>query len=199
MYLQINKKKYDTDIAKIGFVLALMNDGDAATWKEQVLDQAADEAAAIGATELNLGTYAAFKKALQESFQPYDAPRDALAQMKQLRMKQSDSIDGHIAKFKMLLVASKIRTKSSVVVDLFRESLFVALQSRLLTLKVPPKTLDEWYTKARNLDNAWKRMRTITQRTFEVKRGQGSSGRKFTFPKRRDPNAMDIDAMSVEK
>ena len=135
-----------------------MNDEDAATWKEQVLDQAADDAVAVGATELNLGMYTAFEKALQESFQAYDAPGDALEQMKQLRMKQSDSIDDHIAKFKMLVVASKIGTESSVVVDLFRESLFVALQSRLLTLEVPPKTLDKWYTKARNLDNAWKRM-----------------------------------------
>ena len=57
IYLQINKKKYDTNLAKIGFVLALMNEGDAATWKEQVLDQAADEATALGATDLNLGTY----------------------------------------------------------------------------------------------------------------------------------------------
>ena len=42
-------------------------------------------------------------------------------------------------------------------------------------------------------------MRTITRRTFEVKGGQGSNGKRFTFRKRRDPNAMDIDAMSVEK
>ena len=61
--------------------------------------------------------------------------------------------------------------------------------------------LDKWYTKARNLDNAWKRMQTITQRNFEMKKGMGmgNSGRKYTLPKRRDPNAMDIDAMSVEK
>ena len=55
IYLQINKKKYDTDIAKIGFVLALMNDGDAATWKEQVLDQATEDAMVTGG-DLNLGT-----------------------------------------------------------------------------------------------------------------------------------------------
>ena len=119
--------------------------------------------------------------------------------MKQLRMKPSDSIDDHIAKFKMLVVASKIGTESSVVTDLFRESLFVALQSRLLTMEARPKTLDEWYTKSRNLDNAWKKTKMITQRTYEVKGGQGSNGRRFTFPKRRDPNAMDIDTMSTEK
>ena len=84
IYLQINKKKYDTDLAKIGFVLALMNNGDAATWKEQVLDQATEDAAVAGG-DLNLGRYTAFDKALQETFQPFDAPGDALEQMKQLR------------------------------------------------------------------------------------------------------------------
>ena len=168
------------DIAKIGVVLALMNDGDAATWKEQVLDQATEDTMTAGG-DLNLGTYAAFEKALQETFQPFDAPGDTLEQMKNLRMKQTNSIDDHIAKFKMLVVASKIGTDSPVVIDLFCESLFIALQSRLLTLEVPPKTLDEWYTKVRNLDNTWKRMWTITRRTFE--KGQGSSGRKFTLLK----------------
>ena len=182
IYLQINKKKYDTDLTKIGFVLALMNDKDSATWKEQVLDQATEDAAVAGG-DLNLGTYAAFEKALQETFQLFDAPGDVLEQMKNLRMKQTDSIDDHIAKFKMLVVASKIGTHSPVIIDLFRESLFVALQSRLLTLEVPPKMLDEWYSKARNLDNAWKGMRTITRRTFETKKGQGNGGRKFTLQK----------------
>ena len=35
LYLTINDKVYDTNLKKIGFVLALMNDGDAASWKEQ--------------------------------------------------------------------------------------------------------------------------------------------------------------------
>ena len=119
IYLQINKKKYDTDIAKIGFVLALMNDGDVATWKEQVLDQATKVALVTPGAELDLGMYNAFEKALKETFQPFDTPGDALEQMKNLRMKQMDSIDDHIAKFKMLVVASKIGTDSLVVIDLF--------------------------------------------------------------------------------
>ena len=103
----MNKKKYDTDLAKIAFVLALMNDGDAAAWKEQLIDNAAAEADA-NKTEFDLGTWKNFEKALQETFEPYDAPGDALEKMKELRMKPSDSIDDHIAQFKMLVQASKI-------------------------------------------------------------------------------------------
>ena len=38
LYLTINNKVYDTNLKKIGFVLALMNDGDTASWKEQFVE-----------------------------------------------------------------------------------------------------------------------------------------------------------------
>ena len=196
LYLQVNKKKYDNDLAKIAFVLALMNDGDAAAWKEQLIDDAATVADANN-TEFSLGTWKEFEQDLKETFKPYDVPGDTLEKMKELRMKHGDSIDDHIAQFKMLVQASKIGPDSPTVIDLF-DSLFVAFQNRLLTLEEPPTTLDKWYTKARTLDNAWKHMQKVTRHMNETKRG-GTSGRWFTFPKQKDTNAMDIDAMFMEK
>ena len=38
LYIMINKKMYDDNIKKIGFFLSFMNEGDAASWKEQLLD-----------------------------------------------------------------------------------------------------------------------------------------------------------------
>src|SRR6202522_4878366 len=40
LYLMINKKIYDDDLKKIGFFLSFMNEGDAASWKEQLLEDA---------------------------------------------------------------------------------------------------------------------------------------------------------------
>ena len=40
LYMIINDKVYDSDTKKIGFILALMNDGDAASWKEQFIEEA---------------------------------------------------------------------------------------------------------------------------------------------------------------
>ena len=197
MYLQINKKKYDNNLAKIGFVLALMNDRDAATWKEQLLNEAMERALAANA-KIDLGTYDAFEMACKETFELHNVPGDALEQMKALRMKTNDSIDDHFEKFKMLVTALKIGTTSPTIIDLFYESIFVAFQSRLLTLEKPPTTLNEWYTRAHNLDNALKKMQKVTQRNFKTKKGTGTSGRKFTLPKCRDPNTMDIDALSME-
>jgi hypothetical protein len=36
----INKKIYKDDLKKIGFFLSFMNEGDAASWKEQLLEDA---------------------------------------------------------------------------------------------------------------------------------------------------------------
>ena len=71
IYLQINRRKYDTELAKIEFVLALMDEEYTVTWKELLLDQT---------------TYANFEKALQESFEPYAVDEDALAPMEQMKM-----------------------------------------------------------------------------------------------------------------
>src|ERR1700678_4568433 len=78
LYLMINKKIYDDDLKKIGFFLSFMNEGDAASWKEQLLEDALATAQANN-TELNLGSFAQFKHDLQEAFAPYDSPGDSVA------------------------------------------------------------------------------------------------------------------------
>src|SRR6202522_4105384 len=90
LYLMINKKIYDNDIKKIEFFLLFMNKGDAASWKEQLLEDAMAIAQANN-TELNLGLFAQFKHDLQEAFVPYNSPGDALEKMKILWMKKDDS------------------------------------------------------------------------------------------------------------
>src|SRR5271168_3230287 len=127
LYLMINKKIYDDDLKKIGFFLSFMNEGDAASWKEQLLEDALATAQANN-TELNLGSFAQFKHDLQEAFAPYDSPGDALEKMKTLRMKKEDSIDEHIAKFRMMVSESKLDKSSPVIIDLFRETLSMPLQ-----------------------------------------------------------------------
>src|ERR1700678_3842770 len=69
LYLMINKKIYDDDLKKIGFFLSFMNEGDAASWKEQLLEDALATAQANN-TELKLGSFAQFKHELQEAFHP---------------------------------------------------------------------------------------------------------------------------------
>jgi hypothetical protein len=40
LYLYVNSEIYNTDVKKIAFTLSFMNEGDAASWKEQLLEEA---------------------------------------------------------------------------------------------------------------------------------------------------------------
>jgi len=65
-----------------------------------------------------------------------------------------------------------------------------------------PKLLKEWYEWASRLDNNYKRMQCILGQTTPRKSGKKdekkTKGRKWNFSKK-DPNAMDMDVMMVEK
>jgi len=202
LYLAINSPIYTTDTKKIGFVLSLMTDRDAASWKDQFVEEHIITSAAAN-TALNLGTFVAFKHDLQEAFAQFDAPGDALEKMKTLRMKGDDSVDDHVAKFKMMVAGSKIEKDSPVLIDLFRETLPIPLQRRILTLEKPPTELEKWYEWTIKLHHQWKRMQRITERSVKTttqKKPNNGGSRKFYFSKQnRDPNAMDVDALTTEE
>ena len=70
--------------------------------------------------------------------------------------------------------------------------------------KNPPKTLKEWYDWASKLENNWRKTQRILGRSREnLEKNNG--GKKKEEPRRRfnfirkDPNAMDVDALNVEK
>jgi hypothetical protein len=64
-----------------------------------------------------------FKKHFIKAFSMFDSVRDALNKLWALRMRKNDSIDEHIAKFKMLAVESKIDMTNSLTIELFKETL----------------------------------------------------------------------------
>ena len=80
----------------------------------------------IALPTFNLGTWAQFKKDLNDAFKPYDAPGDAQEEMKLIKMG-NNTIEEHIAKFKMLVTTSDLNDKSPAVVDYFRDSLSILL------------------------------------------------------------------------
>ena len=201
LYLHVNDKVYDNNTKKISFALSFMNDGDAAaSWKEQLLEDA------LGKSIFTLGTRAAFKKDLKEAFQPYDAPRDALEEMKTLQMG-SNSIEEHNTHFKMIVTRSGLNSMSPAVIDYYQETLSIPLQRRILSLENLPKTLQEWYDWAAKLDNNWRKMQRILGQSRELNYQKDPNGKKKEQAKRRfnftclDPNAMDMDinTLTIEK
>ena len=86
-----------------------------------------------------------------KDFSPYDAPKDAIYEMKEIKMGNT-SIEEHVAKFKMLVTKLKLE-KNEAVVEYFRETLPICLQKNIMTLEKPLTTLNEWYKWAIKLHN----------------------------------------------
>ena len=161
LYLHVNDQVYDTEEKKVTFTLSFMNEGDAGAFKEQFLEEALTKPA------FDLGSWKDLRDDLEDAFSPYDAPGDALEEMKTLQMKDS-SIEEHNAKFKMLVTKSGLSTGSPAVIDYYRETLNIPLQRRILSLENPPKTLQEWYDWASKLDNNWRKMQRVLGRSQET-------------------------------
>ena len=116
----------------------------------------------------------------------------------------NNMIKEYIAKFKMLETTLDLDNNSPAVVDYPRDSLSIPLQQKILNLENPPKTLKEWYDWAQKIDNNFRRMQRILGQgnnkkpINNEKKKEERSGRRWTF-QRKDPNTMDIDAMTTEQ
>ena len=192
LYMDINAKTYHNNMTKIAFVLSFMDEGDASSWKEQFLEEA------TSTFPHNYGTWADFERDLREAFQPFNAPGDALEEIKSLWMG-SNSIEDHNTNFRMLLTKSKLDKTSPAVIDYYHETLNLLLQKQLLGLEVPPTTLQEWYNKATKYDNLfWKIQRIMGQGKTNNDKKEEPKKKAWTFTKK-DPNVMDVDLLSTKK
>jgi hypothetical protein len=194
LYIEINEDTYNTDKKKIGYALSFMDEGDAKSWRSQFL-----KSAKTPAGERDLGTWTKFIADLEEAFKPYDAPGDALEELTSLKMG-TNSIEDHTARYKTLLHKSGVPETSPSAIDYYRRTLNQPLQKEILRLPTPPKTLKDWYEWAARLDNNYRKMQRVFGRDKKTDKPKEGGGRRWNFQKReRDPNAMDVDAMSVEK
>jgi hypothetical protein len=139
-------------------------------------------------------------EALKQTFQPYDEPAEALEDMKKLHLTDG-SITEHNLKFQLLVSQTGMKD-SPALTDLYRKTLPWGLQSPIILSEHPPKTLEKWYAKATNFyighqraQHLFKRRDNKPTNTF----GAPPTQKKFSFPEKKDPNAMDIDCMSIKE
>jgi Ty3 transposon capsid-like protein len=173
VYMDINHETYNNDLRKIAFVLSFMTTGAAATWKAQFINDAYTKPIPANPND-RLGTYAQFRKDLMEAFSMCDSVGDTLDELRSLRKKKTESIDEHIAKFKMLVAKPKIDTTNPLSIELFKETLPWALTLKLMKLETLLKTISDWYEWAATLDH---RFHKVNQ---AIKRTRGNSGKERT-------------------
>jgi hypothetical protein len=200
IYLKVNQNTYNNDDKKILFILSYLTEGDVAIWKQQFIQTKIKEHKWKNTKKPDWKAYTDFVEALKKTFQSYDKPAEALDNMKKMQLEDNSIIE-HNSRFQ-LLVSQTGMTDSPALIDLYQETLPWALQSPIIRSEHPPKTLEEWYTKATNFYIGHKRAQRLFKRrddkptnTFSAVPAQ----KKFTFPKKKDPNAMDIDRMTVDE
>ena len=131
IYLLANGDAYSTDLDKVLYVLSYMSNGDANSWKEEFFDSA-EQKAAQKSSPLSLGTYQELIDLIVKDFSPYNALKDVIYEMKELKMGNT-TIKEHVAKFKMLVTKLKL-TKNDAVVEYFMETIPIPLQQNIMSL-----------------------------------------------------------------
>jgi Zinc knuckle len=135
-----------------------------------------------------------------EVFSMFDSVGDALDELRSLRKKKNKSINEHIAKFNMLAAESKIDTKNPLSIELFKETLPWALMLELMKLETPLKTIDNWYEWVATLNHRFHKVNRAIEQTRGNSGKERTPQQKYYFPQKEcDPNAMDIDRLTVEE
>ena len=91
--------------------------------------------------------------------------------------------------------------ESLSIIDMFRETLLVNLQRKIMLLDVPPIKLEEWYKLASWVDNCYKKTQKMLGKIpakMNSTVAKDEPKKKWNFAKK-DPNAMDIDSMTTEQ
>jgi Domain of unknown function (DUF4939)/Zinc knuckle len=199
VYMDVNHETYNNDLRKIAFVLSFMAAGAAATWKAQFIEEAYARPAPANPND-RLGMYAQFRKDLMEAFSMFNSVGDALDELRSLRKKKNESINEHIARFKMLVAELKSDTTKPLSIELFKETLPWGLTLELMKLETPLKTIDNWYEWAATVDHRFHKVNRAIERTRGNFGKEKAPQRKYYFPrKEHDLNAMDVDRLTIEE
>jgi hypothetical protein len=199
VYMDVNHETYNNNLRKIVFVLFFMATKSAATWQTQFIEEAYARPAPPNPND-RLGTYTQFRKDLIEAVSMFNSVWDALDELQSLRKKKNESINEHIAKFKMLAAESKIDTTNPLSIELFKKTLPWGLTLELMKLKTPLKTIDNWYEWAATLDHRFHKVNRAIEQTRGNSGKEKAPQQKYYFSrKERDPNAMDVNRLTVDE
>jgi Zinc knuckle len=100
----------------------------------------------------------------------------------------------------MLVAESKINTTNPFSIKMFKETLPWGLTLKLMKLKTPLKTIDNWYKWAATINHQFHKVNQAIEQTRGNSRKEKAPQWKFYFPRKElDPNAMDINRLTVDE
>jgi hypothetical protein len=123
-----------------------------------------------------------------------------LDELQSLKKKKNESINEHIAKFKMLAAKSKIDMTNPLSIKLFKETLLWGLTLELIKLETLLKNHRQQYEWVATLDHQFHKVNWAIEQTKGNSRKEKTPQRKYYFPqKEHDLNAMDVNRLTVDE
>jgi hypothetical protein len=172
-----------------------MTEKEALQWKELYVKKRTD---ANG--NIIFPSYSQFLTDLTNAFKPADRKEEAMNKLVNLKQGNRPA-EEMITEFRLLAGQAGLSfdTDSDNIhlIGLLRNALRPQLARRILFAEEVPKKIEKWIEKAIQFDNNYRMAMMITGQTSRPNRNPGRTWFPRNEPK--DPNAMDVDAMTFEE
>lgn len=197
VYLTINKRIYDTDESKIGFMLSLLTDKEARDWKVLYVRKMIDETG-----ELRFPAINQFIIELQEAFKMEDLTGTAMNKLTLLKQGKKTA-EELVTEFRLLAGQAQLDTTTHSdnihMIRLFRAALNPQLANKILFGDPVPGTIEGWLARAIHLDSNYRMAMAIAGKTAYRGNDRNQNRNWFKTNEMKDPNAMDVDAMMTDE
>ena len=165
VYLQINRRIYNTDETKIAFFLSLMKEKEALRWKQTFLKSIMNDDG-----DIDFPTMKEFVGYLLEYFQPVNQTTDAAHQLMMLKQgkKTAEEI---ITEFRLLTAQAGYSADTTSdhlhLIDKLQNVLNPSLVKKIMLLENPPTTINGWVHKAILIDGQYRATMDLLGRKTE--------------------------------
>jgi len=192
LYLHLNQQLYDTDEKKIIFSLSYMTKDSAKVWSTTFTHTA------LGHNPINFGTFTDFQDDFKKSFIHEDTKSNAIIWLTATKVSEKLPLGSYIQEFKNKVSISEI-TDNNVLINYFAVGIPRSLMRRIMSMDTSPGTIEGWYEKALHFKTQWERADVLDpqKKSYNSPAPKPYVPRQNTTP--RDPNAMDVDAVRLEK
>ena len=140
------------------------------------------------------GMWANFLKKFKDSFILENTKEQAIAWLTTTKVNEKPDILDYISKFKNNAALSGI-TGENVLINFFSRGIPTQFMRRVYSMDIIPTTIKKWYQQTLHFKQVW-------ERTNEIAKGRNNPFIPFQenrnnnhTQKKRDPNAMDVDAI----
>jgi hypothetical protein len=173
VYIQIKEDQFEGDMQKVAFALSFMQKGEAARFAETyyVVQHKSKEL---------LGTWDEFIAAFEAQFFAKTTKRAAFDRL--VTLKQTGGVDAYISIFRKLLAESEIMD-DEVIMNFFKRGLKNDIAMDIYRRDTLPVGVVQYMEAALEM---------------EARRASVYGGGHSSYPKKKDPYAMDIDKVEAE-